>query len=140
MTSYAPRTLNRTTYGLTPETPEPTLNQTKSPTHRLHSSSFLGFKFRILEGNPKKELLWSLWVNPTRSIFCEFSDRVAGGVLTPSLRLALSTLLSLLLCYTCRELHQTFHTIRSYTILYYSIPYYTGYYTMYVLYFTRLLF
>ena len=31
-------------------------------THRLHSSSFLGFVFRILQGNPKKELLWSLWV------------------------------------------------------------------------------
>ena len=31
-------------------------------TLRLHSSSFLGFIYRILEGNPKKELLWSLWV------------------------------------------------------------------------------
>ena len=31
-------------------------------THRLHSSSFLGFVNRILYGNPQKELLWSLWV------------------------------------------------------------------------------
>ena len=31
-------------------------------TLRLHSSSFLGFIFRILQGNPKKELLWTLWV------------------------------------------------------------------------------
>ena len=30
-------------------------------THRLQSSSFLWFIFRILQGNPKKELLWSLW-------------------------------------------------------------------------------
>ena len=30
----------------------------QGPTHRLHSSSFLGF----ITGNPKKELLWSLWV------------------------------------------------------------------------------
>ena len=30
-------------------------------THRLQSSSFLWFIFRILEGNPEKELLWSLW-------------------------------------------------------------------------------
>ena len=27
-----------------------------------HSSSFLGLIFRILYGNPKKELLWGLWV------------------------------------------------------------------------------
>ena len=31
-------------------------------THRLHSSSFLGLPYRILYMNPKKELLWSLWV------------------------------------------------------------------------------
>ena len=31
-------------------------------THRLLSSSFLCFIFRILYGNPKKELLRSLWV------------------------------------------------------------------------------
>ena len=31
-------------------------------THRLHSSSFLGSPYRILNMNPKKELLWSLWV------------------------------------------------------------------------------
>ena len=29
-----------------------------------HSSSFLWLIFRILEGNPKKDLLWSLWVGP----------------------------------------------------------------------------
>ena len=33
-----------------------------SLTHRLLSSSFLRFIFRILQGNPKKELLRSLWV------------------------------------------------------------------------------
>ena len=33
-------------------------------THSLQSSSFLGFIFKILEGNPKRELLWSLWVLP----------------------------------------------------------------------------
>ena len=31
-------------------------------THRPLSSSFLWFMFRILEGNPKKELLRGLWV------------------------------------------------------------------------------
>ena len=31
-------------------------------TYRLHYSSFLWLAFRILEGNPKKELRWSLWV------------------------------------------------------------------------------
>ena len=30
--------------------------------HRPLSSSFLGFVFRILQGNPKKELLRGLWV------------------------------------------------------------------------------
>ena len=29
-------------------------------THRLHSSSFLGLPCRVLNMNPKKELLWSL--------------------------------------------------------------------------------
>ena len=31
-------------------------------THRLLSSSFLGLPYRILNMNPKKELLRSLWV------------------------------------------------------------------------------
>ena len=31
-------------------------------THRLHSSSFLGLPYRILNTNHKNELLWSLWV------------------------------------------------------------------------------
>ena len=31
-------------------------------THRPHSSSFLGFIFRILYMNPEKELVWGLWV------------------------------------------------------------------------------
>ena len=31
-------------------------------THRPHSSSFLGLPYRILDVNPKKELLWGLWV------------------------------------------------------------------------------
>ena len=34
-------------------------------THRPQSSSSLGFIFRILQGNPKKELLWGLWVEYT---------------------------------------------------------------------------
>ena len=37
-----------------------------NPTLLPQSSSFLGFIFRILEGNPKNELLWGLWVNPKR--------------------------------------------------------------------------
>ena len=37
------------------------------PTHGLHSSSFLGFTFRILQGSPKKKLLWSLWVDWTQT-------------------------------------------------------------------------
>ena len=36
-------------------------------THRLLSSSFLGFPYRILNRNHKKELLWSLWVVGVRS-------------------------------------------------------------------------
>ena len=31
-------------------------------TRRHQGSSFLGFIFRTLKGNPKKELLWGLWV------------------------------------------------------------------------------
>ena len=31
-------------------------------TQRPHSSSFLGVPYRILNMNPQKELLWSLWV------------------------------------------------------------------------------
>ena len=31
-------------------------------THRPHSSSFLGLPYRVLNMNPKKELLWGLWV------------------------------------------------------------------------------
>ena len=31
-------------------------------THGRHSSSFLGLPYEILNTNPKKELLWSLWV------------------------------------------------------------------------------
>ena len=32
-------------------------------THRPQSSSFWGFIFRILQGNPKKELLWGVWAS-----------------------------------------------------------------------------
>ena len=32
-------------------------------THRLLSSAFLWLVFRILEGNPKEELLRSVWVS-----------------------------------------------------------------------------
>ena len=34
-------------------------------THRPHSGSFLGLPYRILNMNPKKELLWGLWVKPS---------------------------------------------------------------------------
>ena len=37
-------------------------------THRLHSSSFLGLPYGMLNMNPKKELLWSLWVGPISSL------------------------------------------------------------------------
>ena len=40
---------------LKPEALEP------EPTHSLHSSSFLGLPYRILNTNHRKELLWSLW-------------------------------------------------------------------------------
>ena len=33
------------------------------PTHRPQSSSFVGLPYRILNMNPKKELLWGLWVD-----------------------------------------------------------------------------
>ena len=38
-------------------------------THRPQSSSFLGLPYRILYRNPKKELLWGLWVEPNPKIF-----------------------------------------------------------------------
>ena len=31
-------------------------------THRPQSSSFLGLPYRILNMNPKRELLWGLWL------------------------------------------------------------------------------
>ena len=34
-------------------------------THWPHSSSFLELPYRILHMNPKKELLWGLWVVST---------------------------------------------------------------------------
>ena len=37
-------------------------------THRPQSSSFLGLPYRILTMNPKKELLWGLWVRSWRSL------------------------------------------------------------------------
>ena len=33
---------------------------------KAHGSSFLGFRYRILNMNPRKELLWGLWVGLTR--------------------------------------------------------------------------
>ena len=39
------------------------LEEDLSLTHRLLSSSFLGLPYRTLNMNPKKELLWSLWVS-----------------------------------------------------------------------------
>ena len=40
---------------------------TPNPTHRLLSSSFLGLPYRVLNINPQKELLTSLWVNPAET-------------------------------------------------------------------------
>ena len=37
-------------------------SQDGGSTHRLHTSSSLGLPYRILNMNPKMELLWSLWV------------------------------------------------------------------------------
>ena len=38
-------------------------------TQRPQSSSFLGLPYRILYMNPKKELLWGLWVNYHNPLF-----------------------------------------------------------------------
>ena len=43
--------------------PEFLFFERSSTTHRPLSSSFLWSRFRILYGNPKKELLRGLWVN-----------------------------------------------------------------------------
>ena len=52
-------------------------------THRPQSSSFLGLPHRtkrILNMNPKKELLWGLWVlTGSRVSFWTFRDRVPRG-------------------------------------------------------------
>ena len=45
----------------TTEAPKP---ESLTPTRRPHSSSFLALPYRILYMNPKKELLWGLWVSP----------------------------------------------------------------------------
>ena len=48
-------------------------------THRPQSSPFWGLPYRILNINPKKELLWGLWVgvgNVRRPSWPTFSDRV----------------------------------------------------------------
>ena len=42
-------------------------------THRLLSSSFLGLPYRILNMNPKKELLRSLWVGYSFKCICGFA-------------------------------------------------------------------
>ena len=42
-------------------------------TDRLHFSYFL-LTVRILYGNPKKELLWSLWV------YCEFQEQKGSSL------------------------------------------------------------
>ena len=39
--------------------PSPKPTSSKALNHRLHSSPFLGLPYRILNMNPKKELLWS---------------------------------------------------------------------------------
>ena len=43
-------------------------------THRPQSSSFLGLPYRILNMNPKTELLWGLWVG-----FMELIDFAGFG-------------------------------------------------------------
>ena len=54
------------------------IEECRAYTHRLHSSSFfVGLYLGFLEGKPKKELPWSLWVgfrglrfpvDPTRTL------------------------------------------------------------------------
>ena len=63
-------------------------------THRPLSSSFLWFIFRILQGNPKKELLRGLWVGLTgrKALLLEAAlatgdhRRAVGGGYCPDLR------------------------------------------------------
>ena len=49
------------------------------PTRRLHSGSFLGLPYRILNIHHNKELLWSLWVKPINTAY---SPRV-GQTMAP---------------------------------------------------------
>ena len=81
--SKAPRHGNREAEAKTPK-PSPKLSarncksacfgdstmRRRGSTHRLHSSSFLGLPYRIPNMNPKKELLWSPWVEPLSASFC----------------------------------------------------------------------
>ena len=61
------RTLNPSTWSLSPEGVWTVCGsaQNLEVTQRLHSSSFLGLPYRILNMNPKKELLLSLRVFST---------------------------------------------------------------------------
>ena len=49
------------------------------PTHRPLSSSLLWFTFRILSGNPQKELLRDLWVIPKPETLNLSSTRSPNG-------------------------------------------------------------
>ena len=52
----------------------------------LHTSSFLWFIFRILQGNPKKELLWSRWVGGIRLNGCAIIWGLLKQVLVTAFR------------------------------------------------------
>ena len=60
------------------------------PTHRLHSSSFLGLPYSILHANHEKELLWRLWVDPKlldpSVLFCliAWSPRFGSSTSSPN--------------------------------------------------------
>ena len=60
------------------------ISNPKNPTHGPLSSSFLWFIFRILQGNPNKELLRGLWVSPKRS--SKLPGRDAKATLSSRLR------------------------------------------------------
>ena len=56
---------------------------TLNPTHRLHSSSFSGLPYGILNVNHKKELLWSLRVSPKPILASEIYKEATEAELRP---------------------------------------------------------
>ena len=60
--------------------------QISKVTHRPQSSSFLGLVFRILYGNPKKELLWGLWAYVSASTSGFQFEGLGGRIVISGLR------------------------------------------------------